>query len=100
MLPSSTVPGGLLQVLAACRGAFTAPTFATFALLVTGALGATGPRTVTGMWSAAGMAARVHWSAAHRFFSHARWDPDTVGLGLARVVVAAFTADGPRGRRR
>ena len=36
MLPPSTVPGCLLQVLAGCREVFTAPTFATFTLLVTG----------------------------------------------------------------
>jgi SRSO17 transposase len=96
MLPAGTVPVGLLQVLAGCRVVFTAPTFATFVLLVTGSLGAGGPgsrRTVTGMWAAAGMAGRSHWSRAHRFFSHARWDSDALGLALARVVVAAFAAD-------
>jgi hypothetical protein len=56
MLPSATVPAGLAGVLAVCRGAFTAPTFATFTALVVGALGAFGPRTVTGMWAAAGLA--------------------------------------------
>lgn len=90
----ATVPACLAQVLAACRAAFTAPAFATFAVLVAGALGGVGPRTVTGMWSAAGMAGRVHWSRAHRFFSHARWEPDTVGLLLAGVVVEAFTKPG------
>ncbi len=40
------------------------------------------------------MAGRAHWSRAHRFFSHARWDPDALGLALARLVVAASTADG------
>jgi hypothetical protein len=72
---------------------FTAPTFATFVLLVTGALSGTGLRTVTGMWSAAGMAGVRHWSVAHRFFSHARWDSDALGLALARIVVAAFVTD-------
>ena len=94
MLPSATVPAGLWEMLGACRAVFTAPTFLTFALLVTGALGAVEPRTVTGMWAAAGMAGRAHWSRAHRFFSHARWDPDALGLALAQLVVAASTADG------
>ncbi len=40
------------------------------------------------------MAARVHWSRTHRFFSHARWDLDVLGLALARIVVACFTVDG------
>jgi transposase len=69
---------------------FTAPTFATFLLLVTGVLSGTDSRTVTGIWAAAGMATVRHWSAAHRFFSHARWDVDALGLALARIAVAAF----------
>ncbi|MGH2668868.1 MAG: IS701 family transposase, partial [bacterium] len=73
---------------------FTAPTFVTFVSLVTGLLGATGTRTVTGMWSAAGLAGRSHHARAHRFFSHARWDLDSLGLLLARLVVARFVPAG------
>jgi hypothetical protein len=76
--------------LEAVRGVFTAPTFSTFVSLVTGLLGATGSRTVTGMWSAAGLAGRAHHARAHRFFSHARWDLDVLGLLLARLVAARF----------
>ena len=94
MLPPSTVPGCLLRVLAGCRQVFTAPSFVTFSLLVSGALSAVGPRTVTGMWTAAGMSTVAHWSRAHRFFSHAVWDADALGLALARMVVAAFAGDG------
>jgi hypothetical protein len=43
---------------------------------------------------AAGLAGRVHWSRAHRFFSQTRWDPDTVGLLLARLVIDLFVAAG------
>ncbi|WP_442785174.1 transposase [Amycolatopsis sp. H20-H5] len=57
---------------------------------MTGLLSATGPRTVTGIWAAAGLAGRFHHARAHRFFSHARWNPDTLGLLLARLVVARF----------
>lgn len=94
MLPLVTVPPCLLEMLQACRGAFGAPGFVTFVALVVGALGAVGPRTVTGMWAAAGLAGRVHWSRAHRFFSEMRWEPDTVGLMLARLVVELFVAAG------
>jgi hypothetical protein len=73
---------------------FTGPSFVTFTLLVTGALSAVGPRTVAGMWSAAGMAGRVHWSRAHRFFAHARWDVDALGLALAELGVRLFVGDG------
>src|ERR671936_469026 len=90
MLPVLTVPAGLGEVLQVVGGAFAAPTFATFVALVTGYLGATGRRTVTGMWIAAGLAGVAHHARAHRFFSHAVWDLDVVGLLLARAVVAAF----------
>jgi hypothetical protein len=84
----------LLSVLEGVRGVFTAPTFATFVSLVTGLLAATGSRTVTGMWSAAGLAGRSHHCRAHRFFSHARWDLDSLGLLLARLVVTRFVPSG------
>jgi hypothetical protein len=94
MLPPLTVPAGLVEVLQVTRGAFTAPSFATFTALVTGYLGATGRRTITGMWIAAGLSGRAHHGRAHRFFSHAKWCPDTVGLLLARAVITAFVPDG------
>ncbi len=94
MLPVATVPVSLVEVLQACRGAFGVPAFVTFTLLVAGALAAVGPRTVTGMWTAVGMAGHAHWARAHRFFAETRWDPDTVGLLLARLVVERFTASG------
>jgi hypothetical protein len=89
-----TVPPSLLIVLEVLRPCFTAPSFATMSALVTGALSAAGPRTVTGMWQAAGLAGSAHWSRAHRFFSRAVWDLDQVGLALARAVVARFIPDG------
>jgi hypothetical protein len=88
------VPPSLLIVLEVLRPCFTAPSFATFSALVAGALSVSGPRTVTGMWSAAGLAGRSHWSRAHRFFSRAVWDLDAVGLALARAVVARFAPGG------
>jgi len=89
-----TVPPSLLIVLEVLRPCFTAPSFATFSVLVTGALSASGARTVTGMWQAAGLAGRAHWSRAHRFFSRAVWDLDAVGLALARAVVSRFVPAG------
>jgi SRSO17 transposase len=46
------------------------------------------------MWSAAGLAGRAHHARAHRFFSHSRWDLDSLGLLLARLVVARFVPAG------
>jgi hypothetical protein len=86
------VPPSLPAVLEVLRPCFTAPSFATMTALVTGVLGSPGARTVTGMWSAAGLTERLHWSRAHRFFSRAVWELDAVGLTLARAVVAAFVS--------
>lgn len=94
MLPVPTVPSGLSFLLEGLRGVFTAPSFATFTSLIIGLLGATGSRTVTGMWSAAGLAGRSHHARAHRFFSHARWDLDSLGLLLAHQVVSRFVPAG------
>jgi hypothetical protein len=89
-----TVPPSLLIVLQVLRPCFTAPSFATLAALVTGALSGAGRRTITGMWQAAGLAESVHWSRAHRFFSRAVWDLDQAGLALARAVVARLVPGG------
>lgn len=89
-----TVPPSLLIVVEVLRPCFTAPSFATMSALVTGALSASGPRTVTGMWQAAGLAGQAHWSRAHRFFSRAVWDLDQVGLALARAVVGRLAPHG------
>ncbi len=94
MLPPPTVPASMIEVLGVLRSCFTAPTFSTLCSLVTGTLAATGRRTVTGMWAAAGLAEESHWSRGHRFFSRAVWDLDRFGLALARAVVAAFVATG------
>ena len=94
MLPLATVPPCLFEVLQACRGVFGVPGFATFVVLVVGALGALGPRTITGIWAATGLAGRLHWSRAHRFFSQTRWDPDILGLHLAHLAVTLFVAAG------
>jgi DDE superfamily endonuclease len=94
MLPLATVPPCLFEMLQACRGVFTAPGFSTFVVLVVGALSAVGPRTITGIWAATGLAGRLHWSRAHRFFSQTTWDPDSLGLHLAQLAVSLFVAAG------
>jgi hypothetical protein len=90
----TTVPASLLVVLEVVRSCFTAPSFETLSWLVGGVLSTDGPRTVTGMWTAAGQAGHRHWSRAHRFFSRAVWDADRVGLALAGAVVARFVPAG------
>ncbi|SBW21995.1 transposase, IS4 [Candidatus Protofrankia californiensis] len=93
MLPDFTVPPSLSLLLAALRPCFTAPTFTTFCGLLYGMLAQTGRRTVTGMLVGAGLSRRWSHDRAHRFFSHARWCPDALGLAPALLVVGLPVPD-------
>lgn len=94
MLPLMTVPASVAQLLAPLRACFTAPTFRVFTALWVGLVGATRRRTVCGLWIAAGLSALVHHGRAHRFFSHARWSVDQLGLAVARLVIERLLAAG------
>jgi hypothetical protein len=87
MLQIHTLPRSLLRVLEPLRPCFTAPTFATFVVLVAGMIARPAHRTVCGMLAGAGLAGVWHHSRAHRFFATARWHPDMVGLTVLRLVV-------------
>lgn len=87
MLPDPTVPASLLAVLELVRGNFTAPTFRTFAALVTGLIAQTGRCTVTGMLSGAGLTRAWSHDRAHTFFSRAAWSPDILGICLSHLIV-------------
>jgi hypothetical protein len=87
MLPGLTIPPSLAGLLAALRPCFaTAPTFTTFCALVCGMLAQTGRRTVTGMLVGSGLSPLWSHHRAHRFFSRARWSPETLGVLLAGLV--------------
>ena len=90
MLPVMSLPASLAVVLSSLAGCFTAPTFATFAAMVVGLVGRTSRRTVCGMWIGAGLSRVAHHGRAHRFFSHARWSPDRLGLAAAALIVERF----------
>ena len=82
-----TAPASLADLLAEFRGCFSAWTFPVFCALACGMLAQTGRRTVCAMLVGA-RRSRV-WShhRAHRFFSHARWSVEAVGVVAARLVV-------------
>jgi hypothetical protein len=86
MLPVSTVPPSLLGLLQVMRPCFTAPTFRTFAALVTGLIMQTRRRTVCGMLLGAGLTRIWPHDRAHYFFARARWSPDQLGLALAHLI--------------
>lgn len=96
MLPDATlpVPASLMTLLTGFAPLFTAPSFRTFCGLACGFLAQTGKRTVCGMLAGAGLSRLWSHDRAHWFFSRARWDPDDLGLAVARMVVALLVPAG------
>lgn len=94
MLPGLTLPPSLMALLATFEPCFTVPTFRTFCALAAGFLAQTGRRTVCGMLTGAGLSRVWRHDRAHRFFSHARWSAEDLGLVLAKLVVMLLVPDG------
>jgi hypothetical protein len=81
------VPSSLDELLLLFLPCFTRPTFQTFGALVVGQVSQTRLRCVTGMLVGARLSEVWHHARAHRFFSHARWSADELGLKMAEVIV-------------
>lgn len=88
------VPSSLMELLLLFAPCFSRPTFRTFCALVTGQISQTGLRTVTGMLVGCRLSGVWHHSRAHRFFSHARWSVDELGLRIAVLIVERLTEPG------
>ena len=87
----------LASVLSSFRGQFTAPTFVRFVILAVGWILACDPSSggcVTDALVAAQVSGSMHWEAFHRFFSRARWDPDTLGQTLFRLLGPLLSPSG------
>src|SRR6516164_4830880 len=94
MLPGVTLPASLAVLLGALRPCFTAPSFATFCGLAAGLAGQVRRRTVVGMLLGAALSRAWPHDRAHYFFARARWEPDQLGLAVARLVVALLLPPG------
>ncbi len=88
------LPVSLDELLVLFAGCFSRPTFRTFRALVAGQVSQTGLRTVTGMLVGARLSGVWHHARAHRFFSHARWSLDELGLRIAALIIERFTEPG------
>jgi DDE superfamily endonuclease len=96
MLPGAMLPlpVSLGSLLAVFRPLFTTPSFRTFRGLACGFLAQTGSRTVCGMLAGAGLSRLWPHDRAHWFFARARWDPDELGLAVARLVAGLLVPVG------
>jgi SRSO17 transposase len=88
------VPASLDALLSLLSGCYTQPSFQTFRALIVGQISQTGLRTVTGMLVGARRSGVWHHARAHRFFSHARWSVDELGLRLAVLIAERFSESG------
>src|SRR5215831_13888946 len=88
------VPASLMTLLAVFSPLFTAPSFRTFTALACGFLAQSGKRTVCGMLTGAGLSRAWPHDRAHFFFSRARWNPDDLGIAVARLVIALLVPGG------
>jgi len=91
MLP---LPVSLASLLAVSGPLFTIPSFGTFSGLACGFLAQTGKRTVCGMLAGAGLSRAWPHDRAHWFFARARWNPDDLGLAVARLVAGLLVPAG------
>jgi DDE superfamily endonuclease len=66
---------------------FTAPTYQTFVVIVSGWVLSRRHRFITEVIFSGGKVGIGHWCRFHRFFSHAAWDIDAFSMALARMVV-------------
>jgi SRSO17 transposase len=98
MLPDAVlpVPASLMTLLAWFAPLFTASSFRTFTMLACGFLAQSGKRTVCGMLTGAGLSRLWPHDRAHYFFSRARWNPDDLGITVAKLVIALLVpGEGP-----
>jgi len=92
--PPLPLPASLASLLAVFGPLFTVPSFGTFCGLACGFLSQAGRRSVCGMLAGAGLSRSWSHDRAHRFFALARWNPDELGLAVARLVVALLVPAG------
>lgn len=92
-MPDVILPASFLAVIRQLRFVFTKPSFANFAVLVSGFVFALGGHRLTDALRAVGRGAPKHYSAYYRFFSKARWSLDELGLRLAGIIIRTFDAD-------
>jgi hypothetical protein len=93
-MPGIIVPETFAPLLAAFQPCFTAPSYRTFCVLVSGWVHCLGRRRVTGVVVAAGAVGSRHISVFHRFFARAQWSLDALGAIVFRLALAWIPAEG------
>ena len=89
------VSPALSQLLESFSGCFRQEAFQTFRLMIAAWVVCPGPRTLSEVWQATGLAGRCHHDRAYSLFASARWSWDDLGRILLRLAVARLVPDGP-----
>jgi hypothetical protein len=87
------IPGlaSLVEPFAEC---FHPQVFSTFQSLIAGWIVCTGPRTISEVWQATGLAARRHHDTAYAVFHSAAWEWDDLGIVLATLILTHLVPGG------
>ena len=76
------------------RDCFRAEVFQTFQVLIAGWIVCLGPRTISEVWQATGLAAKRHHDTAYAVFHSAAWEWDDLGIVLATLILTHLIPGG------
>src|SRR5215210_3382076 len=91
---SQLIPS-LLILVEPFRDCFARPeVFQTFQTLIAGWIVCLGPRTISEVWQATGLAAKRHHDTAYAVFHSAAWEWDDLGIVLATLILTHLIPGG------
>jgi hypothetical protein len=94
-VPDNILAPSLAPWVALFADCFTAPTFRTFQVLLSGWILCLGRHTVTGVLLASGAVGQKHHSTFHRFFRTAAWNLESLSLRLIAALMELLPESGP-----
>jgi hypothetical protein len=89
-----TLPTGFAQIILAFAPLFSKPVFPCVQVLLTGAILATGKRTVTAVLRVMGLDQQPHFQTYHRVLNRAGWSPLAASRILLALLVRTFASEG------
>jgi hypothetical protein len=84
----------LVSLVEAFRDCFHPQVFSTFQTLLAGWIVCLGPRTISEVWQATGLAAQRHHDTAYAVFHSAAWEWDDLGIILATLILTHLVPGG------
>jgi hypothetical protein len=84
----------LASLVVSFQDCFHPQVFQTFQALLAGGIVCQGPRTISEVWLATGLAAKRHHDTAYTVFHSAVWEWDDLGLVLATLILAHLVPGG------